>query len=124
MSAGIPVIQTIHSISNTSLINRINKVFLIPIELILSSIPHLVVEVKYFWVDYKKIRKLFSISELIADNNENLLLQTIASYDIEKKRLIWLIEPTNTSTFFWIKKNKNPDISKIYNFYSKMYNEI
>lgn len=114
MSAGIPIIQTIHSNSSQGLINRIKEVFNIPSGLLASSYPHIVVEVKYFWNNFRKERKIFAISEFIIDNENQLKLQTITQYDFQNKKIIWPIDPNKTNTFLWIYANKNRNISNMY----------
>ena len=116
-SAGIPVIQTIHSNSSSGLITRIKDVFHIPVELLASSFPHIVVEVKYFWNHNRKERRISTISEFIIENNYELKLNALSTLDIQSKKMIWLINPEKANSFIWIKENKNKEISKLYNIF-------
>ena len=124
MSAGIPVIQTIHSNSSNGLITRIKDIFNIPVELLASSFPHIVVEVKYFWNNYRKERKITSISEFIIENNYELKLNPLSTIDIRSKKMIWLTNPEKTKIFIWIKENKNNEISKLYNTFLSNFNRL
>lgn len=124
MSAGIPIIQTIHSNSSQGLINRITRVFEIPIELLANSLPHIVVEVKYFWNNYKKERKIFSISEFVLENNQELRLYPLTTFDFQLKKLIWKDNPTKSKTFLWIKENKNPKIEDLMNANFQIYRSL
>lgn len=110
LSAGIPVIQTIHALSMKAIIPRILDVFNISKGLLANSFPHLFIEIRYFWNKGKKIRKLFSISELTIENNFNLKIMTISNYSIAREKMEWIIEPKESNTFQWIKKNKNQKI--------------
>ena len=124
MSAGIPVIQTIHSNSSNGLITRIKDIFNFPVELLASSFPHIVVEVKYFWNNFRKERKINSISEFIIENNYELKLNPLSTIDIRSKKMIWLTNPEKTNTFIWIKENKNNEISKLYNTFLSNFNRL
>lgn len=110
MSAGIPVIQTIHSNSYAGLLSRINNIFNISNDLLASSIPHIVVEIKYFWNNYKKERKLFTISEFVQKKDTSVVLDKIGSFDLVKKRFIWVKHPVHTHSFQWLRENKNSQI--------------
>ena len=124
MSAGIPIIQTIHSNSYLGLLSRINNIFNISNELLASSIPHIVVEVKYFWNGFKKERKLFSISEFVENLDNKLALDPIAYFDINKNILKWVKDPIKTQTFLWIQNNKNKSINNEYLDIFQEYNGI
>ena len=124
MSAGIPIIQTIHSNSDEGLLSRTNSIFNISNDLLASSIPHIVVEVKYFWNNLRKERKLFSISELVLQNKKDLYLERIAKYDIKNKSLLWVKDPVKTQTFQWIQTNRNKSIRKEYIDNCQKYNDI
>lgn len=124
MSAGIPIIQTIHSNSTDGLISRITNVFKIPIDLLSSSIPHIVVEVKYFWNNFKKERKVTSVSEFIINKERKLVLKPLISYDLKLKKNIWQSSPKEASTFEWIKLHKNPKIVEIFESANQVYQDI
>ena len=110
VSAGIPVIQTIHSLSQEGIMPRLTQVFAINQGLISSSFPHLFIELRYFWQHTKKIRKIFSISEIIFTPKAEICLSKIAAYSLEKETLSWLRAPAKTQTFQWIHTNKNTNI--------------
>ena len=115
MSAGIPIIQTIHSNSSKGLIKRINKIFKISNGLLASSFPHIVVEVKYSWNNLRKERKIFSISEFIIDDNNKLKLIPLTDFNKETKSLNWLNDPKQSTTFRWLKANKDEFIEDTFN---------
>ncbi len=124
MSAGIPIIQTIHSNSSEGLLSRITKVFEIPVELLASSLPHIVIEVKYFWNNFKKERKVFSLSEFILNNQEILELNKLAEYDFELRKIVWIDKPEHSKTIEWLKKNKYSQIDYLFQSNLKKYQDI
>ena len=111
LSAGVPVIQTLHSGSLSAIIPRITQVFDIPKELLASSVPHLFVEVKRFWNKNLKIRKVVSIAELCVTNDQ-LHLQTICEFNTQNSALNWIISPSESYSIQSIQKHKKINVSE------------
>ncbi len=124
MSAGIPIIQTIHSNSIQGLLNRIINVFEIPRDLLSSSLPHIVIEVKYFWNNFKKERLVTSISEFILTNENTLSMKNLAQYNFKSKKMIWFSGPRSSATYEWVKANKNLQLDECLNSSLEEYQDI
>lgn len=64
LSVGLPSIQTIHGKSPEHLFNRLKDVYNIPLNLIKTSLPHIIITMDVNWEESRKRRKLLEIHEL------------------------------------------------------------
>ncbi|MHA2363142.1 MAG: ATPase, T2SS/T4P/T4SS family [Candidatus Hodarchaeales archaeon] len=112
LSAGIPVIQTIHGTSMQAIIPRITEVFNIPSSLIASSLPHIIVEIKRFWHKNLKTRKVVAIAELTFQDNEKIEIQPLTLFDTKKRCLKWHISPNNSYSINLLQKYRNFNLNR------------
>lgn len=89
LAAGIPSIQTIHGRNMVQLLVRLKDIFKIPVSLISSSVPHLLMEIQSFWSDNKKVRRVTSVGEIKInsrfDSARNAMMS--ATSDIDETRV-------------------------------------
>jgi hypothetical protein len=101
MSAGIPSIQTIHGSSLEYLLMRVTEIFQIPTVLLRTSVPHLLIEMRAFWHQTQRQRRVTRIAEIITlkqGAKEMVHIQDIFRYNPQTDQLERLHDLATTTT--------------------------
>jgi pilus assembly protein CpaF len=101
MSAGIPSIQTIHGSSLEYLLMRVTEIFQIPAVLLRTSVPHLLIEMRAFWQQTQRQRRVTRIAEIITPKQGakgTVHIQDIFRYNPQNDQLERLDDLTTTTT--------------------------
>ncbi|MFW9914189.1 MAG: ATPase, T2SS/T4P/T4SS family [Candidatus Thorarchaeota archaeon] len=105
MCAGIQSVQTIHGRTIAAVVMRLSDVFEIPPVLIKSSIPHILVEIRGFWRNSKRLRRVTRITEILGEPldqkipRDEIQIRDIYSYDATKDQLVPQISSAETTVF-------------------------
>lgn len=105
MCAGIQSVQTIHGRTIAAVLMRLSEVFHIPPVLITSSTPHILIEIRGFWRNSQRIRRVTRITEILNkkqtknDLQDKIQTRDIYAFDAAKDQVAPLIDFIETTVF-------------------------
>jgi type IV secretory pathway ATPase VirB11/archaellum biosynthesis ATPase len=105
MCAGIQSVQTIHGRTITAVLMRLSDVFNIPPVLIKSSTPHVLIEIRGFWRNSRRVRRVTRITEILNekqtknDLRDKIQTRDIYAFDAAKDQLAPLMNFIETTVF-------------------------